>query len=334
MNVLVTGITGYIGSHTAIELIESGYNVIGIDNLFNSKVEVINKIKIITGKKVKFYEDDLLNESGLDKIFHENKIDVVIHFAGFKAVGESVNKPLEYYSNNLIGTLNLLKFMKKYDCKKIVFSSSATVYGKDNPIPYVENFPKSATSPYGYTKVMIEQILCDISNSNKDFSCVLLRYFNPIGAHSSGLIGEDPNGIPNNLMPYICDVATGKRDSLNIFGNDYNTIDGTGVRDYVHVLDLSKGHVLATKYVLENTGDIAINLGTGKGTSVLEIVKAFEEVSCKKINVNFVDRRFGDIDEFYADTTKAKEVLGFETKYSIKEMCRDSWNFIKNYNKN
>ena len=328
-NILVTGVTGFIGSHTTIELLESGYNVIGVDNLYNSNVEVLDKISKITKKTVKFYEKDLLDINSIDTIFKENKIDCVIHFAAYKAVGESVSYPMKYYYNNLVGTLNLLKIMSEYKCNKFIFSSSATVYGKNNPIPYLEDYDKSATSPYGYTKVMVEQFLDDISRSNDNFSCAMLRYFNPIGAHESGLIGEDPKGIPNNLMPYICEVAIGKREYLNVFGNDYNTVDGTGVRDYVHVVDLAKGHVKAMEYVLDNIGNIAINLGTGKGTSVLELVNAFEKVSGKSIKVKICDRRYGDIDEFYADTSKALKILGWSSKYSVEEMCRDSWNFIK-----
>ena len=328
-NILVTGVTGFIGSHTTVELLENGYNVIGIDNLYNSDIEVIDKIKKITGKEVKFYKYDLLDIDSIDKVFKENTIDCVIHFAAYKAVGESVVEPLKYYYNNLNGAINLLKIMNGNKCNKFIFSSSATVYGKDNNVPYLEHYEKSATSPYGYTKVMIEQILEDISKSNKDFSCASLRYFNPIGAHESGLIGENPKGIPNNLMPYICDVAIGKREYLNVFGNDYNTIDGTGVRDYVHVVDLAKGHVKGMEYVLNNFGNIAINLGTGKGTSVLQLIRAFEKVSGKAINVKVCDRRYGDIDEFYADTNKALKVIGWSAEYGIDKMCEDSWNFIK-----
>lgn len=328
-NILVTGVTGFIGSHTTVELIKEGYEVIGIDNLYNSDLHVLDNIKKITGKKIRFYENDLLDSKSLIKIFSENKIHGVMHFAAFKAVGESVLEPIKYYYNNVGGTLELLNVMKKYDCKKIIFSSSATVYGEKNPIPYLEHFEKSATNPYGYSKIMIEQILSDICKSDKNFSCVMLRYFNPIGAHKSGLIGEIPKGIPNNLMPYICDVAIGKREHLNIFGNDYNTIDGTGVRDYVHVVDLSIGHVKAMNYVFENFGDIAINLGTGRGTSVLQLVNAFERVSDKHIKIKICDRREGDIGEFYADTRKAKEVLDWESKYDVEDMCKDSWNFIK-----
>lgn len=328
-NILVTGITGFIGSHTTVELIKEGYEVIGIDNLCNSDLDVLDNIEKIIGKKIKFYENDLLDPSALTKIFKENKIDGVIHFAAFKAVGESVLKPIKYYHNNIGGTLELLKVMREHGCKKIIFSSSATVYGEKNPIPYLEHFEKSATSPYGYSKIMIEQILSDICKSDKDFSCVMLRYFNPIGAHKSGLIGEKPKGIPNNLMPYICDVAIGKREYLNVFGNDYDTVDGTGVRDYIHVVDLSVGHVKAMNYAFENLGEIAINLGTGKGTSVLQLVDAFEKVSGKNINIKICDRRDGDISEFYADTSKAEDILNWKSKYNVEDMCRDSWNFIR-----
>ncbi len=328
-NILVTGATGFIGSHTSVELLENGYNVIGIDNLYNSDKDVLSSIEYITGKSVKFYEGDILDYSILKKIFLENNIDCVIHFAAFKAVGESVEKPLDYYYNNVSGTLNILNCMREFNCKKFIYSSSATVYDKDNPIPYLEHYKKSATSPYGYTKVMVEQILFDIYVSDKDFSCVMLRYFNPIGAHKSGLIGENPKGVPNNLMPYICDVAISKREFLNVFGNDYNTVDGTGVRDYVHVVDIARGHLEAMKYVLISKGNIGINLGTGKGTSVLELVECFERVSGKKINIRICGRRDGDIDEFYADTTKAREILGWESRFDIEDMCLDSWNYIK-----
>lgn len=331
--ILVTGATGFIGSHTIVELINSGYEVIGIDNLYNSDIEVLDKIKQITGKEIKFYKEDLIYGDALRNIFNENKIDGVIHFAAYKAVGESVQKPLKYYYNNLCGTLELLNVMEENNCNNLIFSSSATVYGKENPIPYLEHFPKGATNPYGHSKVMIEQIISDICKVNKNFGSVMLRYFNPIGAHESGLIGENPKGIPNNLMPYICNVAMGKFEFLNVYGNDYNTVDGTGVRDYVHVVDLAKGHVLALDYVFKNKGEMSINLGTGKGTSVLELVKVFEEVSGKKININICERRDGDIDEFYADVKKAKEILGWVSRYSVYDMCRDSWNFInKNIN--
>ncbi|BAK80844.1 UDP-glucose 4-epimerase GalE [Candidatus Arthromitus sp. SFB-rat-Yit] len=328
-NILVTGATGFIGSHTSVELLENGYNVIGIDNLYNSYKDVLLKIEKITKKSIKFYEGDILDYTLLKKIFKENRIDCVIHFAALKAVGESVEKPMEYYYNNVSGTLNVLNCMKEFDCKNFIYSSSATVYDKDNSIPYLENYKKSATSPYGYTKIMIEQVLNDIYVADNDFSCVMLRYFNPIGAHKSALIGENPKGIPNNLMPYICDVAMSKRKFLNVFGNDYDTIDGTGVRDYVHVVDVAKGHVEAMKYVLVSRGNIGINLGTGKGTSVLELVKCFEKVSGKKINFKICPRRDGDIGEFYADTNKAKEILGWESKFDIEDMCLDSWNYIR-----
>lgn len=329
--ILVTGGTGFIGSHTVVELLEADYDVVVMDNFSNSKPECINRIKKITGKDFKFYKTDMCDSDGLREIFKEcSPIDAVIHFAGYKAVGESVAKPLEYYSNNIIGTIKLLEVMKEYNCKKMVFSSSATVYGMNNPIPYVEDFPTSATSPYGYTKVMIEQILIDICNADKDFGAMLLRYFNPIGAHESGLIGEDPNGIPNNLLPYVAQVAVGKLEQLSIFGNDYETRDGTGVRDYIHVVDLARGHLSALKYILDNKGVEAVNLGTGRGSSVLEVVDAFEKASGITIKKKFAPRRAGDIAEFYADTTKAKELLGWEAKYDLNKMCTDSWNFTKN----
>ncbi len=327
-NILVTGATGFIGSHTIVELLNNGYNVIGLDNLCNSKIEVLDKITQITNKNVAFYKCDLLDSHAIDEIFCNN-IDAVIHFAALKAVEESILYPIRYYLNNLSGTLNLLNSMKKFRCKNFIFSSSATVYDKNNTTPYSEHFKKSATNPYGYSKIMLEQILCDICKSDKEFSCIMLRYFNPIGAHKSGLIGDNPKGIPNNLMPYICDVAIGKRKHLNIFGNDYNTIDGTGVRDYVHVSDVAIGHVESLKYLFNNTGNMALNLGTGKGTSVLQLIKSFEKVSGRKINIHFCDRRDGDIDEFYADVRKAKEILGWTSKNTLDEMCRDSWNFIK-----
>ncbi len=328
-NILVAGATGFIGSHTCVELLENGYNVIGIDNFYNSDKGVLDNIEKITGKSIKFYEGDILDYSFLREVFLNNKIHSVIHFAAYKAVGESVSKPLEYYHNNLSGTIELLRVMKEFRVKNFIYSSSATVYGKDNPIPYLEDYKKSSTNPYGYTKVMVERICEDICLSDKDFSAVMLRYFNPIGAHKSYLIGEDPKGIPNNLMPYICDVSIGKREYLNVFGNDYNTVDGTGVRDYIHVVDVARGHVKAFEYALKSKGFIGINLGTGKGTSVLELVHAFEKVSGRKINIKISPRRDGDIGEFYADTKKAKEVLNWEAKYSVEEMCRDSWNYIK-----
>lgn len=309
--VLVTGGAGFIGSHTCVELLDAGYEIIVMDNFANSKPESLNRIKKITSKDFKFYQTDMLDFDGMTKIFSENKVDAVIHFAGLKAVGESVSKPLEYYHNNIAGTLELLRAMRQYGCKKIVFSSSATVYGMNNPVPYKEDYPTSATNPYGYTKVMIEQILKDICHADKEWSAVLLRYFNPIGAHSSGLIGEDPNGIPNNLFPYIAQVATGKLPKLNVYGNDYPTPDGTGVRDYIHVVDLAKGHLCALDYAMKHSGAEAVNLGTGKGSSVLEVVAAFEKACGKAIPKEFAPRRAGDIATCYADTSKAKELFGW-----------------------
>ncbi|MBQ2823265.1 MAG: UDP-glucose 4-epimerase GalE [Oscillospiraceae bacterium] len=328
--ILVTGGAGFIGSHTCVELLEEGYEIVVLDNFCNSKPESLNRIRKITGKDFKFYETDLLDYEGTAKVFAENKIDAVIHFAGLKAVGESCAKPVEYYHNNLTGTINLIRAMKEYGCKKMVFSSSATVYGMNNPIPYIETYPTSATNPYGYTKVMIEQILKDTSSADPDWSVSLLRYFNPIGAHASGLIGEDPNGIPNNLMPYIAQVASGKLQCLSVFGNDYDTVDGTGVRDYIHVVDLARGHLCAVKYVLEHKGTEAVNLGTGKGTSVLQLLHAFEKACGKEIPYKIVERRAGDIAEFYANTDKAKSMFGWEAEYGIDKMCEDSWNFTKN----
>ena len=330
-SILVTGGAGFIGSHTCIELLNVDYNVVILDNLSNSKEGVFERIKAITGKNVKFYKADLNNFTETEKIFAENEIDAVIHFAGFKAVGESVQKPLEYYENNIGGTFNLIKAMKKYDVKNIVFSSSATVYGVNNKVPYTEDMPTSATNPYGYTKVMIEQILSDIAVSEPEWSVVALRYFNPIGAHESGLIGENPNGIPNNLVPYIAQVALGRLDALQVFGDDYETIDGTGVRDYIHVTDLAKGHLAALKYAESNTGFQPINLGTGKGTSVLEVLHAYEKACGKDLPYNVTTRRDGDIAESYAQTALAKKLLNWEAKLDIDKMCQDSWNFtIKN----
>ncbi len=328
--ILVTGGAGYIGSHTVVELINAGYEPIVMDNFYNSNPSVIKKVEKITGKDVKLYEADMNIPSDLDKIFSENKIDAVIHFAGYKAVGESVEKPLMYYDNNIGGTIKLVEAMKKYDCKNIVFSSSATVYGMNNPIPYVEDMPTSATNPYGYTKVMIEQILKDVCVPDKDFSVMLLRYFNPIGAHESGLIGENPNGIPNNLLPYICKVAIGELEQLSVFGDDYDTPDGTGVRDYIHVVDLAKGHICALNYVFEHKGADAVNLGTGKGTSVLEIVDSYEKASGKKVKYKIAPRRAGDIATSYANTDKSKEYFGWKAEYGIERMCADSWRFTEN----
>lgn len=329
--ILVTGGAGFIGSHTCVELLESGYEVIILDNLCNSKEESVNRIEQITGKKVKFYKTDMLDLDGMAEIFEKNEISAVIHFAGLKAVGESVEKPLEYYHNNITGTVNLLRVMKRYGCKTIVFSSSATVYGVNNKAPYTEDMPTSATNPYGYTKVMIEQILHDLTVPDSEWSVAALRYFNPIGAHKSGLIGEDPNGIPNNLVPYIAQVASGRLAKLRVFGNDYDTPDGTGVRDYIHVVDLAKGHISALKYALEHKGFTSVNLGTGKGSSVLDVVKAYERACGKEIPVEITARRAGDIATSYADTSLAKKLLGWEAELDIDDMCRDSWNFtVKN----
>ncbi len=328
--ILVTGGTGYIGSHTVVELQQSGYDVVIVDNLINSKVDVLDKIAAITGIRPKFYENDVCDREALVKIFTENKIDAVIHFAGLKAVGESVQKPLEYYTNNIVGTLTLLAVMREFGCKQFVFSSSATVYGANNIAPYTEDMPTSATNPYGQTKFMQEIMLQDMVVADPTMGVALLRYFNPIGAHESGLLGEDPNGIPNNLMPYICKVAVGKLPRLNVFGNDYDTPDGTGVRDYIHVVDLAKGHLAALRYLEETAGVLTVNLGTGKGSSVLEIVNAFEEASGVQVPYVITDRRPGDIATCYASTDKAKEVLGWVAEKNLEEMCRDSWNFISN----
>ncbi len=327
--ILVTGGTGFIGSHTCVELLANGYEIVIADNLSNSKEAVTERIEKISGKKVIFRKVDVCDYNALSEVFKENVIDAVIHFAGLKAVGESVQKPLEYYSNNIYGTLVLLKVMREYNCKKFVFSSSATVYGMNNKAPYTEDMPTSATNPYGYTKVMIEQILRDVCVADKDFSVVALRYFNPIGAHSSGLIGEDPNGIPNNLVPYIAQVASGRLEQLSVFGDDYDTPDGTGVRDYIHVMDLASGHVCAIDYAMKNKGFEAVNLGTGKGSSVLEVVSAYEKACGKPIPKKITPRRAGDIATCYADASKAKEIFGWEAKSGIEKMCADSWNFTK-----
>ena len=332
MAILVTGGAGYIGSHTCVELLEKGEEIVIVDNFSNSKPEVLDKIKDITGKKFKFYEVDLLDKTKLEKVFQDNHIEEVIHFAGLKAVGESVKKPIEYYHNNITGTLVLLELMKKYNCKKIVFSSSATVYGNPKTVPIKEDFPLSTTNPYGSTKLMIEQILKDVAVADNEFSCILLRYFNPIGAHESGLIGENPNGIPNNLMPYIARVATGQYEKLNVFGNDYDTPDGTGVRDYIHVVDLAKGHIKAIEKARDMKGVEAYNLGTGKGYSVLDLVKTFEKVNNVTVKYEIVPRRPGDIAICYADPSKAKEELGWTAEKDVEDMCRDTWNFIQKTN--
>lgn len=328
--ILITGGTGYIGSHTAVKLLEQNENIIILDNLYNSKKEVLANIEIITNKKPKFYETDLLDINGLEEIFSKNKIDCVIHFAGLKAVGESVAEPLKYFNNNITGTINLLMTMKKYNCKKIIFSSSATVYGTAEIMPLNEDSPLGVTNPYGRTKLVIEDMLRDLHASDNEFGIVLLRYFNPIGAHKSGLIGENPNGIPNNLMPYICKVAKGDLHQLNVFGNDYDTVDGTGVRDYIHVEDLAAGHVKAYEKIKDANGLFTYNLGTGNGYCVLQVVNAFEKANNIKINYRIVPRRAGDVATVYADTKKAETELGFIAEYGIEDMCRDSWNFYKN----
>ncbi len=331
MKVLVAGGTGFIGSHTAVELLNSGFEVVCIDNLSNSKIEVVDKVKKITSKEMTFYKVDICNKEELFKVFEKEtairKFDSVIMFAGYKAVGESVEKPLEYYENNLISLINICFAMKKFNCSSIIFSSSATVYGDPKIIPVTETCEKGKiSSPYGQTKSMIEQILEDFSVSNKNLSVTLLRYFNPIGAHESGLIGEDPNGIPNNLVPYIADVATGKREFLRVFGNDYNTKDGTGVRDYIHVVDLAKGHVAALK-LYDKPGVHIYNLGTGEGYSVLEVLAMYEKVSGKKIPYKIVERRPGDVATLYCDPSKAREELGWSAKSNLEDMCRDSYNY-------
>ena len=331
MNILVTGGCGYIGSHTCCELLNKGHNVIIIDNLSNSKKEVVNYIKEITGRDVTLYIGDVCDKDLLRKIFNENKIDSVIHFAGYKAVGESVKLPLKYYRNNLDSTLSLCEVMSQFDCKNLVFSSSATVYGIPKKLPIKEDFPLSTTNPYGTTKLMIERILKDLYTSDNTWHIALLRYFNPIGAHSSGLLGEDPNGIPNNLMPYIVKVATGELECLSIFGDDYDTKDGTGVRDYIHVVDLALGHIAAIEKIDKEPGVYTYNLGTGVGYSVLDLVKTFIKVNNINVNYKIAPRRPGDIAECYADTTKASDELHWHATKTIEDMCRDSYNFaIKN----
>ncbi|MBU3111055.1 UDP-glucose 4-epimerase GalE [Clostridium lacusfryxellense] len=329
MNILVTGGAGYIGSHTCVALIQKGHTVIVADNLCNSKIETIDKIKQITNKEVTFYQIDVTDAVAVDTIFSDNSIDGIIHFAGLKAIGESVQKPLEYYYINLVSTMVLSKACLKYGVKKIVFSSSATVYG-NNTVPFVENMKlMPCTNPYGETKAMIERILTDIGKVNSDWSVALLRYFNPVGAHECGLIGEEPNGIPNNLMPYITKVAKGELNKLRIFGKDYPTVDGTGVRDYIHVMDLAEGHVAALNNLTE--GVHIYNLGTGQGTSVLQLVNAFEEANDIEVPYEIVERRPGDIAVCYAGTSKAKTELGWTAKRDIVDMCRDAWRFEKGY---
>lgn len=331
MNVMLTGGLGYIGSHTAVQLIEAGYDVIVVDNLSNSERSVKEKIEKITGKQIKFYEYDLKNLDDLKIVFVENKIDSIIHFAGLKAVGESVEKPLEYYENNLVSTLNLLKVMKEFNVVNLVFSSSATVYGRAERMPIEENFPTSATNPYGRTKLFIEEILKDFEIANPNFNIAILRYFNPVGAHSSGLIGEDPKGIPNNLMPYITRVSVGVLKELSIFGNDYNTKDGTGVRDYIHVVDLANGHLAALKKLQTNCGLVTYNLGTGTGYSVLDMVTAYNKHCGNKVKYKFAPRRAGDVDVCYASPDKAYKELGWKATHTLEDMCSSAYNFqIKN----
>ncbi|VIG05549.1 UDP-glucose 4-epimerase [Clostridioides difficile] len=325
MAVLVAGGAGYIGSHTAIELLESGYEVVIVDNLSNSNLIVVDRIKELSKKTVKFYNIDIRNKDEMHIVFKENNIESIIHFAALKAVGESVEKPIEYYSNNLTSTLNLFELMREYGVKKFVFSSSATVYGDPHTCPILEDFPLSVTNPYGRTKLMIEQMLVDISKADKSLDIALLRYFNPVGAHKSGRIGEEPNGVPSNLMPYITKIAVGKLKELSVYGNDYPTHDGTGVRDYIHVLDLATGHVKALQKLEENPGLVVYNLGTGKGYSVLDLVKAFSKASGKEIPYKIVGRRAGDVAMCYADSSKAEKELGWKAKYELEEMCEDSW---------
>lgn len=328
MKVLVTGGNGYIGSHIVVELLNNNYEVIIVDNLSNSDLKAKNAIEDITGKKVDFYEFDIHDMDKMRSIFIQNKIDVCIHCAGYKAVGESSIKPLEYYDNNIGGTLTLLKVMREFNCKNLIFSSSATVYGEADSFPITEKtIKKNCTNPYGWTKSMIEQILMDLHNSDNTWNIILLRYFNPIGAHKSGMIGENPNGIPNNLMPYITQVAVGKRDKLNVYGNDYNTPDGTGVRDYIHVVDLAKGHIKSIDAVKKNCGLQIYNLSTGHGYSVLDVVKTFEKVTGIKIPYTIEPRRAGDIATCYADASKALNELGWKTEYALEDMCLDSWNW-------
>ena len=329
MKVLITGGAGFIGSYTCVELLENNVEIVVMDNFCNSTPEAVEAIKTITGKDFPFYECDMLDYDGFKKIFEENKLDAVIHFAGLKAVGESVEKPLEYYHNNLSGTLNLLRLMREYNVKKLVFSSSATVYGMNNPVPFREDMPiGGTTNPYGTTKYFIEQILQDLAFADPTWKIALLRYFNPVGAHESGLIGENPKGIPNNLMPYIVRVAAGQLEKLSVYGEDYPTPDGTGVRDYIHVCDLAAGHLKALEQLDHIEGARAWNLGTGHGSSVLEVVHAFEKASGRKVPYVIAPRRAGDIAECYADVSRAKEELHWEAKCSLEKMCADSWNYI------
>jgi len=325
MTILVTGGAGYIGSHTIIELHKANHDVIVVDNLSNSSSESLKRVEKISGKTVKFYEYDILEKEKLREIFQSNKIDTVIHFAAFKAVGESVTQPLKYYHNNIAGTVTLLEVMSEFNVKNIVFSSSATVYGDPVSVPIDETFALSVTNPYGRTKLMMEEILEDVIEADNTWNIVILRYFNPVGAHKSGLIGEDPNGIPNNLMPYISQVAVGKLEELAIFGNDYDTVDGTGVRDYIHVVDLAYGHVMALKKIIDSSGLSIYNLGTGKGYSVLETLHAFEKACGRKLKYKFSGRRPGDIASCYAMPDKAEKELGWKTTRGMEEMCEDAW---------
>ena len=323
--ILVTGGAGYIGSHTVVELVAAGYEAIIVDDLSNGSVQVLDRLKSITGREISFYQGSVADKGFMNRVFEENHIDAVIHFAAYKAVGESVQEPLKYYENNVGGTIALLEVMKENKVDHIIFSSSATVYGMNNISPLTEDLPTSATNPYGYTKLMMEQILTDLARAHSDWSVTNLRYFNPIGAHESGMIGEAPNGIPNNLMPYITQVAVGKLQELSVFGNDYDTHDSTGVRDYIHVVDLAKGHVLALKHNLENKGVAVFNLGTGIGYSVLDMVKAFENVNGVKIPYTIKDRRSGDVATCYADASKANDILDWKAEKTLQDMMRDSW---------
>lgn len=327
MHILVTGGAGYIGSHTTVQLLEAGYEVTVVDNLLNSSEEALKRVEKITGKTIKFYKADMVDKDALRTVFEENKFDAVIHFAGLKAVGESVAKPLWYYHNNILSTVNLCELMSEFGVKKLVFSSSATVYGKPKSVPISEDFELSCTNPYGRTKLMIEEILRDIAVSDPEWGIAILRYFNPVGAHESGMIGEDPQGIPNNLMPYIAQVAVGKRDLVHVFGNDYDTHDGTGVRDYIHVVDLADGHLCALKKIEKEAGVVTYNLGTGTGYSVLDMIAAFSKACGRELPYQIEARRPGDIDACFANPKKAKEEIGFEAKRTLEDMCADSWNW-------
>jgi UDP-glucose 4-epimerase len=325
MRILVTGGAGYIGSHTCLELLQAEYEIIVVDNLLNSKEESLKRVEKLTGKTIPFHKVDLLDKEGLSAVFEKSSIDAVIHFAGLKAVGESVTIPLHYYHNNVTGTLVLCEVMGRYNVRKLVFSSSATVYGNPEKVPITEDFPLSATNPYGRSKLMIEEILQDLYNADTSWDIALLRYFNPVGAHASGLIGEDPNGIPNNLLPYVSQVAVGNLPELSVYGNDYPTRDGTGIRDYIHVVDLAAGHIKALEKLTSNPGIVTYNLGTGQGYSVLEVVAAFEQASAKKVPYKIAGRRPGDIASCYADTSKAKKELNWESEKGLNEMCSDAW---------